>query len=188
MKSLSVKIVLAFVLIIGFAYVNAYAQGVDFSIWNGSYWSTKFTAKGVLFSDPNANEPPNKKIKGTEKSWAIMSSTADGSAMALQFYQKNDRGECVEGDEIPITKMYGGPLGFVATITINEPEPDFNSARVLLYFTGKLKGEALTSGKIATLGGYVIEQDWDDVTDRAAFGVTLSGTLLKEPKGCLLPK
>ena len=186
MKSLSVKIVLAFVLLIGFAYGNAYAQGVNFSIWDGSYWSTKFTAKGVLFSDPAT--PPNKKINETEKSWAIMISSADGSEMTLQFYQKNDRGECVKGDEIPITLMYGGPLGFVATITIDEPEPDFNSARVLLYFTGKLKGEALTSGKIATLGGYAIEQDWDDVTDRAAFGVTLSGTLLKEPKGCLLDK
>ena len=74
MKSLSVKIVLAFVLLIGFAYGNAYAQGVNFSIWDGSYWSTKFTAKGVLFSDPAT--PPNKKINETEKSWAIMISSA----------------------------------------------------------------------------------------------------------------
>jgi len=186
MKGTCVKIVLAFVLIIGFAYGNAYAQ-TTFSIWDGSLWKIKFTAKGVVFSDPTANEPPDGKARGTEQSWGVMTSNADGSAMTIQVYEQDDNGACVDGDLITLTKQYGGPLGFVATIESDTPEPDFASIRGLVYFTGKLKNDLLNTGKITTLGGYLLQQDWDILTDRAAYGFNLSGSLLKEPKGCLLP-
>jgi hypothetical protein len=184
MKGTCVKIVLTLALLVGFTCGTVYAQ--DFSIWDGSLWKIKFTAKGVVFS--NLDNIPSGKARGTEQSWAIMSSNAAGDVMSLSIYGKDpDTGECELPQEIPLTLQFGGPLGFVATIESDSPEPNFESIRGLVYFTGKLKNAELNTGKITTLGGYNLQQDWDDPTDRAAFGFTLSGSLLKEPKGCLLP-
>lgn len=183
MKGTCIKIFLALALLVGFTCGTVYAQ--DFSIWDGSLWMIKFTAKGVVFSDQAAI--PDDKARGSEQSWAVMSSNAAGDAMSLEIYSKDpDTRLCdPETQVIPLTLQYGGPLGFVATIESDTPEPNFESIRGLVYFTGKLKNAELNTGKITTLGGYNLQQDWNDPTDRAAFGFTLSGTRLKEPKGCL---
>lgn len=183
MKNVYLKIFLFTALIIGLTCGVCVANGIDFSIWNGTLWQIKMTAKGVLFSDPNA--PPDKKARGTEQAWGVMSSDADGSAMSIQVYEKNDEGDCVEGDEILLTKWWGSPQGFIATVEATTSDPEFTYIRGLLYFTGKLKDNALNTGKITTLGGYTMQQGWDTETDIAAYGFTLSGTKLKQPKGCI---
>lgn len=182
MKGICVKIVLALTLLIGFTCGTVYAQ--TFDIWNNSMWKIKTTAKGVVFSDPTVI--PDGKARDKGQSWAIMYSNAAGDDITLQIYQKNpDTDECEEGELLTLTKQFGGPLGFVATIESEEADP-LSSIRALLYFTGKLQDAALKTGKITSLGGYILEQGWDEDTDRAAYGFTLSGTWLKEPKGCLL--
>ncbi len=179
MKSLSVKIFLASVLVIGLTCGTVYAQ-LDLSIWNNSMWQVKQTANGVVFSNPGMEDPPDGKARGTEQIWGVM--TVEGEDIFLQIYEKMD-GNCQAGDVIPITYLEGGNLGFVATI---EVDVEGQSVYGLLYFSGKMKDEVLQTGKITSLGGYVLQQDWDIPTDFAAYGFTLKGTMLKKPKGCLL--
>lgn len=185
MKSMFLRMLLGMIVLVGLSTGVCEANGVDFSIWNGSLWKIKLTAKGVLFSNPSIPGPPDQKARGTEQSWGVMSSNADGSTMNIQVYEKNDAGDCVEGDLIPLTKWWGGPEGFIATIELSTGDPKFFMIRGLLNFIGKLKNNILNTGKIITLGGYVLQEDWDTDTDIAAYGFTLSGTLLKEPQGCL---
>ena len=183
MKGTCVKIVLALALLVGFTCGTVSAQ--TFTDWDGTLWKIKQSAKGVLFTDPTANVPPDGKARGTEQVWAVMSSNAAGDVMSLSIYGKDpDTDECELPVEIPLTLQYGGPLGFVATIEADVPI----FIRGLFYFTGKWKDSTIQNGKLTTLGGYSIQGDWDDsdsTDDIATFGFTMSGTMLKEPKGCL---
>jgi hypothetical protein len=183
MKSLCVKIFLTLVLLVGFAYGNVYAQ--DFSVWDGSLWKIKQTAKGVVFSNPDANEPPDGKARGTEQIWGIMTADVTGTNISIQFYEKGTGGACDPIDTIILTKQAGGPLGFVATVEKDVPDP-FLSVRGLFYVSGKLKNATLQKGKITSLGGYILEAGWEDDVDLAAYGFNMSGTTV-QGLGCTLP-
>jgi hypothetical protein len=170
---------LALGLLIGFTCGTVYAQ-VDLSIWNNSLWQIKQTAKGVVFSDPtNEDLPPAGNARGTEQIWGVM--TVVGVNIYIQIYENLD-GVCEAGDLIPLTYQEGGPLGFVATL---EADTVDHSVRGLFYISGKMKNGLLNTGKITSLGGYILQRDWFNPIDLAAYGFSLTGTLQKKPKGCL---
>ena len=125
------------------------------------------------------DQPPDGKARGTEQIWGVM--TVAGEDIFIQVYENMD-GNCQAGDVIPLTYQAGGPLGFVATIEVDE---EGQAVRGILYITGKIKDDVLQTGKITSLGGYVLQPDWANPSDFAAYGFTLKGTMLKKPKGCL---
>lgn len=185
MKSLSVKIVLALALLIGFTCGTVHAQGVDFSIWDGSLWKIKQTGKGSYFADENALTS-SAKIRGTDQVWGVMAADATGENISIDTYEIIN-GECQPMDTIPLVYQAGGPLEFYATFVIDEADVVY--ATGLFAFTAKLKNDALQKGKMTTLGAYALEQDFDEnVGSLAVFGLNISGTtVLEKAFKCPIP-
>ena len=182
MKSLSVKIVLVLALMIGFTCGSVYAQ-VDFTIWDGSLWKMKQTAKGYYFDDEKALEI-SSKANGTEQVWGVMAANDIGDALSIAIYEKLENGACSLVDTFTLVKQAGGPLGFFATF--EKDVADTIYAHGLFYFTGKLKDAALQKGKMTTLGAFAVEQDFEVPGDLVVSGVNMSGTTVQELK-CVMP-
>ena len=176
MKSLSIKIFLVLALLIGFTCGTVYAQ-VDFTIWDGSLWKIKQTAKGSYFEDENA-ATSSAKFRGTDQAWWVMTADATGENISIDTYEIIN-GACEFMETITLEKQAGGPSEFYATFVIDEAEKVY--ATGLFSFTAKLKDNVLQKGKMTTLGAYALEQDFDEIEGSlAVFGLNISGTTVAE--------
>jgi len=187
MKSLSVKIVLALALLIGFTCGTVYAQ-VDFTIWNNTYWKMKQTVKGVYFEDENA-AGSCEKARGTEQVWGVMTANDVGDTISLAIYEGGAGENCTEvipPSPLTIVREAGGPEEFYATFVADVAGQLY--ATGLLSFTAKLKNDVLQKGKMTTLGAYALEQGLDVPDDLAVVGLNISGsTIAVEKVRCTLP-
>jgi len=184
MKSLSVKIVLALALLIGFTCGTVYAQ-VDFTIWNNTYWKIKQTVKGVYFEDETALGS-SEKARGTEQVWGVMTANDVGDTISIAIYEGGAGEACDLIDTYTIVYKAGGPEEFYATFEMDVADDIY--ATGLLSFTAKLKNDVLQKGKMATLGAYALEQGFDVPDDLVVVGLNMSGsTIAVEKVKCTLP-
>lgn len=184
MKGLSVKIVLALALLIGFTCGSVYAQ-VDFTIWNNTYWKMKQTVKGVYFEDETAMSS-SEKARGTEQVWGVMTANDVGDTISLAIYEGGAGENCDLIDTFTIVKRAGGPEEFYATFEMDVVDKLY--ATGLLSFTAKMKNTEFKNGKMTTLGAYALEQYLDVPNDLAVIGLNMSGSTIDiEKVKCTLP-
>lgn len=183
MKSLSVKIVLALALLIGFTCGSVYAQ--DFTIWNNTYWKIKQTVKGVYFEDETAPSS-TEKARGTEQVWGVMTADAGGENISLSVYEGGAGENCEFIDTFTIVKKAGGPEEFYATFEMDKADEIY--ATGLFSFKAKVKNSEFKKGTMTTLGAYALEQDFDVQNDLVVVGLNMSGfTIDVEKVRCNLP-
>lgn len=180
MRNLSLKMVLALALLVGFTCGTVYAQ--DYTIWNNTLWKVKQTIKGSYFGVET--NPTFVKLNNSQQVWGVMTSDETGDNISFVMY-KGGKGEvCTLYGGFTLVKQAGSPVGFFADFLADVPGVTYSAG--LMQFTTKLKNGEFKKGTFKSLGAYSLLYGVLGPGDLAVVGLTMSGTTVDEVK-CTLP-
>jgi hypothetical protein len=172
-----------------FSFGTAYAQGPDYTKWEGRWLKVNTNFKGY---ERNLAGPPNWFTVNERftmflvfLSWNdpdVTPNTGDEYfSAAFEYYDEDLAG----WQSVPVTLNYlhGSPLDFLIWVENDGvAAPDIDRLAFAARLSGKLNrvGDALQTVSFKCLGGYFIEKDTVDPLDPiySASGVTMTGTLV----------
>jgi hypothetical protein len=191
MVKVGLSILVMAIFMSGFFSGTAHAQGVDETIWEGTWFKLNTNFKGY---ERNLAGSPDWFSANYRFTIFANILTWNGPGFSAVFWYYDD--DIADWVAVPIDLYYihGTPLDLLI-FAFNDQGDIFTGDGEALSFaariTGKLDktGEALQTGKFKSLGGYFIEIDTSVPLDPIyqGSGVTMTGTLIPA-NFCASPK